>query len=180
MRSWVRDFTLALLLATGIPSAPILAAQGVEQILLDKANYWRLKDRPDLAIEALRLLLEINPNQPDALYQYGAIEVQRGRIDESRAYLARLRQAAPSNPRVGDLENAIRAGQVAPSELGEARRLAQSGQYSQAVEKYRQTFRGAPPPTFSGPISICRVLRFATSIRVTTVLPYSDFPPSRL
>src|SRR5712691_12432644 len=148
MKSWARHLVLGLLLAAAIPSAPLHAAQSAEQILLDKANYWRLKDRPDLAIEALQKLLSINPNQPDALYQYGILEVQRGKIDEAKGYLARLQKAAPSSPRIADLENAIRAGQVSPSELTEARRLAQSGQFSQAAEKYQRTFKGAPPPTF--------------------------------
>lgn len=148
MRSWARELALGLLLATAIPQAPVCAAQSAEQILLDKANYWRLKDRPDLAIDALQQLLSINPSQPDALYQYGVIEVQRGNIDQAKGYLSRLQRAAPSSPRIADLENAIRAGQVSPNELSEARRLAQSGQFSQAAEKYQQTFRGPPPPTF--------------------------------
>ena len=147
MKSWARELALGLLLATAIP-APVLAAQSAEQILLDKANYWRLKDRPDLATEALQQLLSINPNQPEALYQFGVIKVQQGRLDDARVYLGRLQKAAPSSPRVADLENAIRAGQVSPNELGEARRLAQSGQFSQAAEKYQQTFKGPPPSTF--------------------------------
>src|SRR5712692_2698264 len=148
MKSWARHLVLGLLLAAVIPSAPLHAAQSAEQILLDKANYWRLKDRPDLAIEALQKLLSINPNQPDALYQYGILDVQQGKIDDAKGYLARLQKAAPASPRIADLENAIRAGQGSPSELTEARRLAQSGQFSQAAEKYQRTFKGAPPPTF--------------------------------
>lgn len=148
MRSWARGLALGLLLAAAIPSARILAAQSAEQILIDKANYWRLKDRPDLAIEALQKLLSINPSQPDALYQYGIIEVQQGKINEAKGYLARLQKAAPSSPRIADLENAIRAGQVSPNELSEARRLAQSGEFSQAAQKYQETFKGAPPATY--------------------------------
>lgn len=148
MRSWACALALGLLLATAIPSAPIHAAPSAEQILLDKANYWRLKDRPDLAIEALQKLLGINPNQPDALYQYGMLQVQQGKIDEAKGYLARLQKASPSSPRIADLENAVRAGQVSPSELSEARRLAQSGQFSQAAEKYQRTFKGPPPAIF--------------------------------
>jgi cellulose synthase operon protein C len=148
MKSWARHFLLGLLLATAIPSAGLQAAQSAEQILLDKASYWRLRDRPDLAVEALQKLLSINPNQPDGLYQYGIIQVQQGKIEEAKGYLARLQKAAPGSPRATELENAIRAGQVSPSELTEARRLAQSGQFSQAAQKYQQTFKGAPPPTF--------------------------------
>ena len=128
MKSWAREFALGLLLATAMPSVMALAAQSAEQILLDKANYWRLKDRPDLGDRGPAAALSINPNQPDALYQYGIIKVQQGKIDEARTYLDRLRKTAPSSSRVADLENAIRAGQVSPSELSEARRLAQSGQ----------------------------------------------------
>ncbi len=148
MRSWARDIALGLLLATAIPAPVAYSAQTAEQILLDKARYWRLKDRPDLAIEALQKLLSINPNQPDALYQYGIIDVQQNKLDDAKAYLARLRTVDPSSQRIADLENAIRAGQVSPSELSEARRLAQAGQFAQATAKYQQTFKGAPPPTF--------------------------------
>lgn len=148
MKSSARHLLLGLLLAAALPSAQPLAAQSAEQILLDKANYWRLKDRPDLATEALQKLLSINPNQPEALYQYGIIAVQQGKIDDARGYLARLQKAAPGSSRVADLENAIRAGQVSPNELSEARKLAQSGQFSQAAQKYQQTFKGPPPSTF--------------------------------
>ena len=148
MRPWVRTIALGLAVAAAVPAAAALAADPAEQILLDKANFWRLKDRPDLAIEALKQLLTLNPNQPDALYQYGMLEVQQGHLPQAQQYLARLRAVAPTSPRAADLENAIRAGQVNTGDLGEARRLAQSGQFAQAAQKYQQTFRGPPPTTF--------------------------------
>src|SRR5262249_28787412 len=101
-----------------------------------------------LAIEALKQLLQLNPNQPEALYQYGMLEVQQGHVPQAQQYLTRLRAVAPSSPRVADLENAVRAGQGSTGDITEARRLAQSGQFSQAAQKYQQTFRGAPPTTF--------------------------------
>jgi tetratricopeptide (TPR) repeat protein len=117
-------------------------------VLLDKANYWRLKDRPDLAAEALNQLLEINPNHPDALFQYGMLEVQQNKPAEAQRYLAKLQQVAPNSPHIADLQSAIRAGQISPNELGEARRLAQSGQMSEAVQKYQQVFKGPPPSSY--------------------------------
>lgn len=148
MGSWVRPFVLGLLLAAAIPTNAVLAAENAEQILLDKANYWRLKDRPDLAIEALTKLLFLNPNQAEALYQLGMLDVQQGKAADAKETLARLQKAAPGNPHIADLENAIRAGKVGPSELNEARKLAQSGQLSEAIQKYQQTFHGPPPPSF--------------------------------
>src|SRR6185437_16708537 len=137
-----------LLLAAAAAVPAVRAAETAEQILLDKANYWRLKDRPDLAMDALTKLLFLNPNQPEALYQFGMIEVQQGKLPEARTYLARLQKAAPNSPRIADLDNAIRAGRIGPNELSEARRLAQAGQLAEAVEKYQKTFNGPPPPAF--------------------------------
>jgi cellulose synthase operon protein C len=148
MGSWVRPIVLGLLLAAAIPASAVLAAEDAEQILLDKANYWRLKDRPDLAIEALTKLLFLDPNQPDGLYQLGMLDVQQGKTADARTALARLQKAAPDSPHIAELQNAIRAGKVGPNELSEARKLAQSGQLTEAIQKYQQTFHGPPPPSF--------------------------------
>jgi tetratricopeptide (TPR) repeat protein len=137
-----------LLLTAAIPTAAVLADENAEQVLLDKANYWRLKDRPDLAIQALTQLLYINPNQVEGLYQLGMLDVQQGKTADAKSTLARLQKAAPDSPHINDLENAIRAGKVGPNELSEARKLAQSGQLTEAIQKYQQTFHGPPPPSF--------------------------------
>src|SRR5476651_1494871 len=105
MKSWARDLALGLLLATAIPPAVSIAAPSAEQILLDKVNYWRLKDRPDLATEALQKLLSINPSNQDAVFQSGMLAVQQNKPDEARAQLAKLRQLNGSSPHIGDLEN---------------------------------------------------------------------------
>src|SRR5258708_4115997 len=148
MRPWLRVFALALLVSASTSPVALFAADNAEQILLDKANYWRLKDRRDLAREALNKLLATNPNQPDALFQYGMLSIQQNKIPDAQRFLARLQRAAPGSPRAADLENAIRTGKVGSNDLSEARQLAQSGQLSEAVEKYQQTFKGPPPSTF--------------------------------
>src|SRR5215469_16308055 len=148
MGAWARRVALGLLLTAAIPTAAVLAANSAEDVLLDKANYWRLKDRPDLAAEALNQLLTINPNHPDALFQYGMLEVQQNKPAEAQRYLAKLQQVAPNSPHIADLQSAIRAGQISPGDLGEARRLAQTGQMTEAVQKYQQIFKGSPPSSY--------------------------------
>jgi tetratricopeptide (TPR) repeat protein len=105
-----------MLLLAAAAAGDARAAVDAEQLLLDKANYWRLKDRPDLALEALTKLLFLNPKQPEALYQSGMLEVQQGKLAEARGFLARLQAAAPSSPHVAELEAAIRTGKVGSNE----------------------------------------------------------------
>ncbi|HWD60131.1 MAG TPA: tetratricopeptide repeat protein [Stellaceae bacterium] len=151
MTRFGRAVALALLLAAALPAAfsgLAFAQESAEQVLLDKANYWRLKDRPDLAAEALNKLLEINPNNPDALFQYGELSVQQNKPADARRYLAKLQQVAPNDPHIADLEAAIRAGKIGSNDLGEARRLAQAGQLDEAVKKYQEIFKGPPPSSY--------------------------------
>ncbi len=124
---------------------PPAAPENAEQVLLEKANYWRLKDRPDLAEEALNELLKINPNNPDALFQFGMLSIQENKPADAQRYLAKLQQVAPSDPHIADLQSAIRTGKIGSNDLNEARRLAQAGQPEEAIKKYNEIFRGPPP-----------------------------------
>ena len=136
-------------------TAPAAAVQlppagppNAEQVLLEKANYWRLKDRPDLVAQALNQLLAINPNNPDALFQFGMLSVQENKAADAQRYLAKLQQASPNDPHIADLQSAIRTGKIGSSDLNEARRLAQAGELDQAVKKYQEIFRGPPPSSY--------------------------------
>ncbi|HWB50657.1 MAG TPA: tetratricopeptide repeat protein [Stellaceae bacterium] len=149
MSGWRRAIVFVPLLATvlwtAMPGGMALAQEDARAVLLDKANYWRLKDRPDLSAEALNKLLEINPNDPDALFLYGELSVQQNKPADAQRYLQKLQRVAPNDPHVADLQAAIRAGRIGPSDLNEARRLAQSGQLDEAVKKYQEVFHGPPP-----------------------------------
>ena len=127
---------------------PPAGPPNAEQVLLEKANYWRLKDRPDLAADALNELLKINPNNTDALFQFGMLSVQENKPAEAQRYLAKLQQISPNDPHIADLQSAIRTGKIGPNDLNEARRLAQAGQLDEAIQKYQQVFRGPPPPGY--------------------------------
>ncbi|MGH7093679.1 MAG: tetratricopeptide repeat protein, partial [Stellaceae bacterium] len=126
MKLWARQLALGLLLTAAIPSTAVRAADNAEQVLLAKANYWWLKDRPDLARVSLDRLLTLNPGQPDGLYQYCIIELQRGDVAKARLYLARLEQAAPADPRIGALRVAVKDGRVDGASQNEARQGART------------------------------------------------------
>ena len=67
MTRWARRTTLGLLLTTAITPVAVQAAEPGEQVLLQTAEQWRLKDRPDLALDALAKLLSSNPRHGEAL-----------------------------------------------------------------------------------------------------------------
>ncbi|MBV9551695.1 MAG: tetratricopeptide repeat protein, partial [Alphaproteobacteria bacterium] len=149
MRSGRRcGLALAALLAAVVPALPALAQANAEQVLLDKANYWRLKDRPDLVAQALNQLLEIDPNNADALFLYGELSVQQNKPGEAQRYLQKLQQVAPDSPHIADLEAEIRTGKVGATDLNEARKLVQAGQLPEAVQKYQEIFKGPPPSAY--------------------------------
>jgi cellulose synthase operon protein C len=127
---------------------PPAGPPNAEQVLLEKANFWRLKDRPDLAAEALNQVLAIDSNNPDALFQYGMLSMQQNKPADAQRYLAKLQQVAPNDPHIADLQSAIRTGKIGSSDINEARRLAQAGQTEEAVQKYKEIFRGPPPPGY--------------------------------
>ncbi|HML10150.1 MAG TPA: tetratricopeptide repeat protein [Stellaceae bacterium] len=129
-------------------AVPESSPPNAEQVLLEKANYWRLKERPDLAAEALTQLLTINPNNPEALFQFGMLSVQASKPADAQRYLGKLQQVAPNDPHIADLQAAIHTGKIGSTDLNEARRLAQAGQLDEAIKKYREIFRGPPPSSY--------------------------------
>ena len=149
MGSWVRPFVLGLLLTAAIPATAVLAADSAEQVLLDKANYWRLKDRPDLATQALNQLLYINPNSgPTRSYQLGMLDVQQGKPADARCSRGckRPRPTARTSPISKTRSARARSGRASSTRLASWRK---SGQLDRGdPEMFQQTFRGPPPPSF--------------------------------
>lgn len=145
MKSLCKITLLACVLAAG----SAYALDPLEQSLVDKATYWEQKGRGDLASESWKKLLQVNPEQPDALTGEGVYEAQLGHSGEARKYLEALRKSHPGHPGIARIENALQMGKVDTGklnrELDEARRLAAERRYDEAAARYRQVFSGTPP-----------------------------------
>ena len=141
-------FSAAILpwLAASLPAAAQGAGEGAIATLLEQANYWRGQNRPDRALQTLERVLAVEPNNVDALSAAAAAQAEAGNKAAADAYLARLRQLAPADPRVSDASRSVRGATADPAAIAEARRLAQSGQQDEAVARYRQIFGGNTPP----------------------------------
>ena len=116
MKASASTLVIGLLLSVTLPTGVAMASDPGEQLLLERANYWRAQHRLDLAGQILNKLLAVNPSQPDALYQQGLLAMEQGDRGGAREYLDRLRQLAPADKRAAELVTALaQPGTAAPS-----------------------------------------------------------------
>ena len=132
--------------ALALPVAAFAQDTRGVQALLEQANYWRLQNRPELVVRTLERVLAVDPRNADALAGAAQAQAQLGNRNAAEAFLGRLRQAAPNDPRVAETDITIRAATVDQGALAEARRLAQAGRVAEAIARYRELFRGQQPP----------------------------------
>ncbi|MDZ5650795.1 cellulose biosynthesis protein BcsC [Nitrospirillum sp. BR 11828] len=114
-------------------------------LMLEKADFWVRRDRPDLARETLNAVLTVAPNQPVALARLAEIEADQGHHAEAEALMRRLSALRTASPDVAAEVRAAEAGGHRAT-LADARRAAQSGDLAGAIAKYKEIFQG-PPPT---------------------------------
>jgi thioredoxin-like negative regulator of GroEL len=131
----------AMVAAADSPTADTAVSQLVQQ-----ADFWHAKGRGDLAQQALNRVLAADPAQADALYRHALFAAQEGRNGVAREWLDKLRAAAPDDARVATLESMLQRGRIPAGEIGEARRLARSGDAAAAVAAYQALFDGGAPP----------------------------------
>jgi len=142
VRALAAGLALAGLAALTLPPAAQAAGDPLK-VLIDQGRYWQARGRGDLAEQAWKKVLSLEPNQPDALFGMGMVLADRKDAGAQR-YLERLRQAAPNYPRLGEL--GARLGETNPRDLevNDARRLAQMGRSASAVQEYQRALQGAP------------------------------------
>lgn len=134
------------ILAALINSSSFAALNDAGRALLEQGKYWQTQDDPARATEVWKKLLLIDPQQVDALYGLGLLELKAKRVTGASNYLAQLKQSHPGDPLTLQLEQAIalQAGKN-PDLLDQARTQARSGELDKSVALYRQAFAGKPP-----------------------------------
>ena len=138
---------MVLTVAAQAQTPPADAGQdAAAKVLLDQANYWRAQFHLDQAEQAIRRLLRLEPDNPDALAMLAEFQAERGDRIGAQATLARLQAVRANDPRIAAVQQAIRRGRIDPVKLAEARRLTQEGHYTGAVAHYRRLFHGSEPP----------------------------------
>ena len=133
-------------LAALIHSSSFAALNDAGKALLQQGHYWQAQDDQARATEVWKKLLLIDPQQADALYGLGMLELKAKRIDGANNYLGKLQQAHPQAPQTLLLEQAInlQSGD-ALDQLEQARLLSTAGDLDKAIPIYREIFAGKPP-----------------------------------
>jgi tetratricopeptide (TPR) repeat protein len=131
-----------------VPAAPAqpASANPAVAVLLERANFWRNQTQYDQALESLNRVLALEPANSDALALIGQIQADRGNRPAAEQALAKLRQAAPGDPRIDKIDQALKIGPIPQEALADARRLAKDGRVPEAVDRYNRVLRGNPPP----------------------------------
>lgn len=116
------------------------------KVLLEQGQYWQARKDITRATEAWRKLLLIDPQQADALYGLGLLELDGNRPQGAKRYLDQLRQAHPGERQTLLLQQEIALHSADnTAQLEQARQLAESGELDQAVAAYRTLFSGSAP-----------------------------------
>jgi len=121
MKTSASTLAVGLLLSVALPSGVAMALDPGEQLMLERANYWRAQQRLDLAGDILNKVLAVNPSQPDALYQQGMLAVQQGDRADAQHYFDRLRQLAPADKRAAELVATLTQPAAAPQAAASAK-----------------------------------------------------------
>jgi len=118
----------------------------VEKQLLDKSAYWQKRGEVYQARQALKKLLELDPNNAKALSRLATLESKAGDKALADTYVQRLKQ---SHPHDADIlkRNGLNKPPIQPTKslLTRAREAAGRKSYHQALKLYRRYFGKSTP-----------------------------------
>lgn len=145
MRSRRQTLAVGLLAALSCTTAHAeLSENG--KALLEQGQYWQARKDKGRAFEAWRKLLLIDPQQSDAIYHLGLLELDNDRPDNAKRYLQQLQTAHPDSRQALLLDQEIRLhGEASGERLNQARVAVESGEAEKAVQIYRDLFAGKAP-----------------------------------
>ncbi|CAM3312643.1 cellulose synthase [Pseudomonas floridensis] len=141
-----RSVIVSSVFAALFSSSGIAAPDSAAQALLEQGRYWQNQNDSARATQVWKKLLVLDPQQIDAIYNLGLLELKAKRLPGAKGYLDQLRAIYPGAPQTLQLEQAIalQTGD-APQRLEDARLAAESGELDKAIVLYRQLLAGKPP-----------------------------------
>lgn len=151
---WLRLLASASVSSVLFAMAPLALANDSVAVktLTEQARFWEGKGRSDLAAAAWKRLLQIQPQNPDALAGLAQFEIDNNRPDAARAITDELKKQPQANrDAIKRIEGAAAQKTLNTKLLEQARAAAKIGRADEAVGLYRQVFEGRP---LSGPLAL--------------------------
>lgn len=132
-------------LALVLPSRVMAAVDPEVAGLLERAEFWQLRARDDLAREELDKVFRLEPDQPDALVQLAKMQLRLNQERQGGDTYERLRKAHPSHPGVAQLAALLRVRGADRDRMRQARQLARAGREPEAVKAWQAMFPNGIP-----------------------------------
>jgi tetratricopeptide (TPR) repeat protein len=134
-------------------SGPVMADDALAaKTLKEQGRFWESKGRLDLAVPAWKLLLQIEPQNSEALASIAQFELSNNRPDAASAIIDELKKQPELNrDAIRRIENAATQQSINPKELDQARAAARAGKVNEAIGLYRQLLEGR---SLTGPIAL--------------------------
>ncbi|MFC3608662.1 cellulose biosynthesis protein BcsC [Stutzerimonas tarimensis] len=137
---------LYLMSAVAAPSAMAADVRGTDlSALLEQAEFWEARNRPDLARESLEWAQTVQPDSERVLYRLGLASLSDDEA-ATRRWLQRLREIHPQSQGVAYLEQALAHQGLDRRQVEPIRELASRGDTEEAAQAYRALFAGSLPP----------------------------------
>jgi tetratricopeptide (TPR) repeat protein len=126
------------------PQSATQAAPAATQSLLDKAHALEVRGRMDMAAQTWQQVLLADPNNTEALGGLARAAKLTGNAELADTYIRRLRAINPNDPGIARAENQGTQSDH-NADLAAAGKLAQQGQYAEAMALYRKLYGDQPP-----------------------------------
>lgn len=127
--------SLTLLLACLLPVSVIAkSAQALEAELLQTAQMWDGKNRPDLARQFLNKLLAIRPDSPLGLVLMAELALRENQPEQASKLLTTLHARYPGNAATRDIETLLRVYGPEREKLARLRLMVRAGSKADAQQ----------------------------------------------
>ncbi|MCX5592344.1 cellulose synthase subunit BcsC-related outer membrane protein [Alcaligenes endophyticus] len=115
-------------------------------VLQEQGEHWHARGDYARAAEIWEKLLQIDPNNQQALFSLGQAAIRQQQRASANSYLERLKRVAPNSKQIGVLEQELRlSSPESKSALERARQAAKEGDVQAAVPLYQQALGGQAP-----------------------------------
>ena len=114
------------------------------QALLESAHALEVRGRVDLAAQRWQQVLLADPNNTEALGGLARAAKLSNNQKDVNKYLEQLRRVNPNDPEIARVEQ-MGTRSDSNIQLRDAGKLAQQGQYAQAMQIYRKVYGDQPP-----------------------------------